>query len=155
MPSFFAWIEQHPHLPHVLMVWLQLAFNVVMVAYTVLLVYGALSTVRNDVDKAAAAAAADAFAESAACRRQWLANRCGGGGGNNDDYGDDDDGYGYGAGRSGGHLPPALEAPCSAWRVCMERDADAAVGRARVSALTLAQIVNAFAEHISFRAMVS
>ena len=47
---------------------------------------------------------------------------------------------------------PAVEQACLAWEACMRRDAEV-IGRARVSAMTLAEIINGFVEPITYKTM--
>lgn len=49
---------------------------------------------------------------------------------------------------------PAIEKQCTAWESCMQRD-PAAVGRARVVAETIGEVINSFVEPISWKALVS
>ena len=47
-----------------------------------------------------------------------------------------------------------MEAQCKAWEFCMNKNPKV-VGRARVGAETLAEVINGFTEVISWRTMVS
>lgn len=49
---------------------------------------------------------------------------------------------------------PALAKQCKAWQVCMNRD-PTIVGRARVGAELIAEVVNGFVEPISWKTLVS
>lgn len=49
---------------------------------------------------------------------------------------------------------PALAAACSSWQKCAAKD-PAIVGRARVAAETVAEIVNGFVDVVSWKSMVS
>lgn len=49
---------------------------------------------------------------------------------------------------------PAMLAQCSAWELCMSRD-PRIVGRARVGAEMLAEVINGFVEPISWKTLVS
>jgi hypothetical protein len=68
----------------------------------------------------------------ATCAKNYVENRCNG---------------------EDGKRLPALEAVCNNWERCMNRD-PAKIGRAKVSAQTLAEIFNGFIEPISFKTMV-
>jgi len=53
------------------------------------------------------------------------------------------------------HAPiPAVEKQCSVWNVCMNKD-PTKLGRARISAETMAEIVNSFVDAISWKTLVS
>ena len=49
---------------------------------------------------------------------------------------------------------PAMLSQCSAWEACMNRD-PSVIGRAKVSAELLAEVVNGFVEPISWKTLVS
>jgi len=49
---------------------------------------------------------------------------------------------------------PAMVQQCAKWGMCMNRD-PAAVGRAKVSAELIAEVVNGFIEPISWKTLVS
>lgn len=131
IPSIFAWLESHPHLPHVLSFYAQLLLNFFLVFFVIYVIYSFWSTVRSDVDKQSEVVAAETLAEMAACAQQFVANRC-----------------------EREHRVPAMESVCDNWERCMNKDPNA-VGRARVSAHTFAEIFNSFVEPISYKAMVS
>ena len=128
--SVFGWIESHPQLPHVLSFYVQLLLNFFVVCFVMYVVYSFWSTVRSDVDKQSEAVAAETLAEMAACAQQFVANRC-----------------------DREHRVPAMETVCDGWERCMNKDPNA-VGRARVSAHTFAEIFNSFVEPISYKTMV-
>ena len=129
--DFFAGLESHPSLPHILSYYTQLALNVFLVFCFVYVIYSFWSTIRSDVDKASEEARAETLADMAVCAQQYVDNRC----------------------EKSGRVP-AMESVCNSWERCMNRD-PSSVGRARVSAHTFAQIFNSFIEPISYKAMVS
>lgn len=49
---------------------------------------------------------------------------------------------------------PAMVQQCAKWEMCMSRD-PAVVGRAKVSAELIAEVVNGFVEPISWKTLVS
>lgn len=49
---------------------------------------------------------------------------------------------------------PAMTHQCAAWETCMNRD-PATVGRARIGAELIAEVVNGFVEPISWKTLVS
>lgn len=52
------------------------------------------------------------------------------------------------------NVVPAMIHQCAKWEMCMNRD-PAAVGRAKVSAELIAEVVNGFVEPISWKTLVS
>lgn len=128
--SVFSFIETHPGLPHILSFYAQLLLNVFLVFFFIYLIYSFWSTIRADVDKKSEEAILGIMAEMEACAESWKTNKC-----------DRDT------------RAPALESVCNNWERCMNKDARA-VGRARVSAHTFAEIFNSFIEPISWKAMV-
>jgi len=129
--SLFGFIESHPNLPHVLSFYAQLLLNVFIVFFIIFVVYSFWSTIRSDVDKKSQEAVTVILAEMAACAKNYQENQCG------------DE-----------RRLPALERVCENWEFCMKQD-PRAVGRAKVSAHTFAEIFNSFIEPISYKAMVS
>ncbi|KIV99779.1 uncharacterized protein PV09_08585 [Verruconis gallopava] len=127
--GFFHYLESHPHLPHVLSFYAQLALNVFLIFGIMYILYSFWSTIRSDVDKKAQEAMAEVLAEIAVCAKHWKDNQC-----------------------ERGTVLPALEAVCREWEKCMNKD-HRSIGRARVSAHTFAEIFNSFIEPISWKAM--
>jgi hypothetical protein len=123
-------IESHPNVPNVLSYYAQLMLNFFFLGLTIFGVWTFWSTIRSDVDKASEEATAIVVAEMAKCARDFVDNGC-----------------------AKSTRPPALEAVCDNWSLCMNRDPNS-VGRAKISANTFAQIFNSFIEPISYKAMV-
>ena len=132
LASLFAFLETHPHLPHILSFYAQLLLNVFLVIALIWLLSSFWLTIRSDVDEASHRAEASALAEMAVCARSYRENRC----------------------EPVAERVPAMESVCANWEKCMRRD-PRMVGRARVSAHTFAEIFNSFVEPISYKAMVS
>ena len=120
----------HLYLPHIISGYLQLAFNLVIIVYVLVLVHQFVDTVRNDVGSKMAEYSTDVINEIAVCSKHYVDNRC-----------------------DPETRVPALEAACESWRACMQRD-PLLVSQASVGAETLAGIVNAFVEPISYKTMV-
>ncbi|KAI9782618.1 MAG: hypothetical protein M1839_004864 [Geoglossum umbratile] len=127
--SFFSWMEAHPGLPHVLISYFQLLWNIMIVIYILHLAYGFVSTIRADVTKKSNEATADILVEIAACAQQFVDNKC-----------------------DRGNRVPAMESVCNVWEKCMSRDPKE-VGYAKVSAHTFAEIFNSLIEPISYKSM--
>ncbi len=83
------------------------------------------------MDKKSQEVVLEAMLEISACAKSYVENKC--------DH---------------GTRVPAMETVCNNWKSCMDRDPNA-VGRARVSAHTFAEIFNSFIEPISYKAMVT
>lgn len=130
----FTFLESHPHIPRILSFYAQFAFNAVLALVVLYVVAAFVLAVRADVARASEEASAAIMAEMAECARSFVENRC------------------AGIGETGRRLP-ALETVCGGWERCMNRD-PAHIGRAKVSAQTLAEVFNSFVEPISFKAMV-
>ena len=131
MYTFFAFLNNHPTLPHILSFWAQLMLNLFLIAGIMYVLWSFWSTIRSDVDKKSSEAIAELLAEMAVCAQQYTTNRC-----------------------ARETRVPAMEVVCSNWEKCMNQD-PRNVGRARVSAHTFAEIFNGFIEPISYKAMVS
>lgn len=128
--AFFRFIHEHPDLPHILSYYAQLALNVFFVSIIIYTVWIFWATIKADVDEKAAQVASGIMAEMAACTEDFRKNRC-----------DSRD------------RPPALDGVCSNWKQCMERD-PMAIGRAKVSAHTFAEIFNSLIEPITWKAFL-
>ncbi|KAJ2820899.1 hypothetical protein IWW50_004871 [Coemansia erecta] len=129
-PSTTERLQMHRDIPYVISGYLQLAFNVFMVGTVLVLVLHVLLTIQRDVNAKVHEYSADILHEIATCSKQYLDNRC-------DPL----------------MRVPAMEQACAAWEACMHRD-PTKVSRARVSAETLAEIVNGFIEPISLKTML-
>lgn len=130
LSRLFTFLESHPHIPRILSYYAQFAFNLTLAFLALYVILAFLLAIRSDVIKASEDVSADILAEMAVCARNYVENRC-----------------------TGDKRLPALEVVCDNWERCMNRD-PAKVGKAKVSAQTLAEIVNGFIEPISFKAMV-
>ncbi|WEW59169.1 hypothetical protein PRK78_004638 [Emydomyces testavorans] len=129
---FFTFLESHPHIPRILSYYAQFTFNLILAFLTLYVIVAFLLAIQHDVNRASEEVSADILAEMATCAKNYVENRC--------------------SGEDGKRLP-ALEAVCDNWERCMNRD-PAKVGRAKVSAQTLAEIFNSFIEPISFKTMI-
>lgn len=114
--------------PFVLMGYLQLSFNLFVIGALVYLAITFYQTIKKDVDLKVAERITAILSEIENCRKQYVANRC-------------------------DQRVPAIEAACSAWEACMQRN-PTLVSRARLSAETFAEIIEGFIEPISYKTMV-
>ena len=128
--DFFALLEAHPHVPSILSWWAQLVVNLSLFSLTVYVVFGFVSAIRTEFEQAAEEVSDGILAEMVTCAKSYVDNRC-----------------------AGNDRLPALETVCDNWERCMNRD-PAKVGRAKVSAHTMAVIINSFIDPISWKAIV-
>ncbi|GJP93591.1 alpha,alpha-trehalose-phosphate synthase subunit [Aspergillus niger] len=128
--DFFALLEAHPNVPSILSWWAQLVVNLSLFSLAVYVVFGFVSAIRAEFEQAAEEVSDTILAEMAACAKSYVDNRC-----------------------AGGDRLPALESVCENWERCMNRD-PAKVGRAKVSAHTMAVIINSFIDPISWKAIM-
>ena len=128
--DFLALLEAHPHIPSILSWWAQLVVNLSLFSLAVYVVFGFIATIRSEFDHAAEERSDVILAEMATCAKNYVDNKC-----------------------TGGIRLPALETVCENWERCMNRD-PAKVGRAKVSAQTMAEIINNFIDPISWKAIV-
>jgi hypothetical protein len=130
LENLFEFIEAHPNAPEICAKYAQFGLNLVFGMFVLGIIINAVQTIRSDVDVASQEAIAETLAEMSVCAQQYVENRC-----------------------EKSSRVPAMEAACNNWDRCMHRDANA-VGRARVSAHTFAQIINSFVDPISWKTMV-
>jgi len=128
--EFFALLEAHPYVPSILSWWAQLVVNLSLFSLAVYVVFGFVSAIRAEFEQAAEEVSDGILAEMATCAKSYVDNRC-----------------------AGNDRLPALETVCENWERCMNRD-PAKVGRAKVSAHTMAVIINSFIDPISWKAIV-
>ncbi|TKX19178.1 di-sulfide bridge nucleocytoplasmic transport domain-containing protein [Elsinoe australis] len=128
--SFFKFLTDHPTLPQILSWYAQLTLNFFLVSGLIYLLWSFYSTIKTDIDKKSTEAVSELLAEMAICARQYTDNRC-----------------------APETRVPAMETVCNNWEKCMNRDTRA-VGRARISVHTWAEVFNAFVEPISWKAMI-
>ncbi|KAJ2391691.1 hypothetical protein H4S02_001198 [Coemansia sp. RSA 2611] len=129
-PTLTERLQMHRDIPYVISGYLQLGLNVLMVGAVLMLLAQVLMTIQRDVTAKVHEYSAEILHEIATCGKQYRDNRC-------DPL----------------MRVPAMEQACQAWENCMHRD-PTKVGRAKVSAETLAEIVNGFIEPISLKTML-
>jgi len=131
IPSILTFIHSHPHLPTILAYYGQTVFAWAIVGAVIYLAYSFWAAVRQDVDLKAEEYSLAILNEISICARQFVQNHCG---------------TEMGA--------PALQEACDEWNRCQNQDYKA-IGRARVSAHTFAEILNSFIEPLSYKFLVS
>ncbi|KAF7319824.1 Nuclear membrane protein [Mycena kentingensis (nom. inval.)] len=113
--------------PYILLGYLQFFFNLSLVLLFLYLVVQFIWTVQRDVQERISEYSMDIIQDIAMCRRHHENNLC--------------------------DTPlPAMAAQCASWALCMTRD-PAIVGRARVGAELIAEVVNGFVEPISWKTL--
>ncbi|KAJ5594681.1 uncharacterized protein N7459_000889 [Penicillium hispanicum] len=130
LSEFLAMLEAHPNIPSILSWWAQLMVNLSLFSLAVYIVFTFVSAIRAEFDQAAEEVSDTIMAEMANCAKSYVDNKC-----------------------SGDQRLPALETVCENWERCMNRD-PAKVGRAKVSAHTMAIIINSFIDPISWKAVL-
>ncbi|KAF8609369.1 hypothetical protein BDV93DRAFT_484900 [Ceratobasidium sp. AG-I] len=115
--------------PHLLVGYVRVLFNTSLVLGFLYIVVVIVVTVRRDIEDKVSAYTGENAAEIQQCTSQYLLNKCG----------------------------PKLKIPhmkqfCDEWERCMKRDASV-VGRAKVAAETLAEVVNGFVEPITWKTL--
>ncbi|KAJ2861310.1 hypothetical protein GGH94_004978 [Coemansia aciculifera] len=129
-PTVVERLQMYRDIPYVISGYLQLVFNVFMVGTVLLIIVHVLLTIQRDVNSKVQEYSAEVLQEIAACSKQYRDNRC-----------------------EPALRVPHMEAACNYWDTCMHRD-PTKIGRAKVSAETLAEIINGFIEPISLKTML-
>ncbi|KAJ2486081.1 hypothetical protein IWW37_005730 [Coemansia sp. RSA 2050] len=129
-PTVVERLQMHRDIPYVISGYLQLGFNVFMVGTILLIIIHVLLTIQRDVNSKVQEHSAAILQEIAACSKRYRDNRC-----------------------EPALRVPGMEDDCNYWDNCMHRD-PTKIGRAKVSAETLAEIINGFIEPISLKTML-
>lgn len=116
-------------LPYVLLGYLQFGFNLSLILLFLYLVVQFIVTVQGDVEHRISEYSMDIVQEIAICALQYKTNLC------------------------ASNPIPAMIQQCGNWETCMNRD-PAIIGRAKVGAELIAEVVNGFIEPISWKALV-
>lgn len=117
--------------PRVLVGYVQFLFNLSVVLVLLYLGLALILTVQRDVEQRVSEYSLGVLAEIAACRQHWTINHC----------------------ASPTHAAPILAGQCAEWAACMARD-PSFVGRARVAAETLGEVVDSFVAPLSWKTLV-
>ncbi|KAH9996622.1 Di-sulfide bridge nucleocytoplasmic transport domain-containing protein [Russula vinacea] len=114
--------------PYVLLGYLQFFFNSALVVLFLYLLLQFILTVQRDVEHRVSEYSMDIVQEIANCAAHFKANLC------------------------GTKPVPAMLRQCGAWETCMNRD-PTVVGRAKVGAELIAEVINGFVEPISWKTL--
>ncbi|TFK76637.1 hypothetical protein BDN72DRAFT_782954, partial [Pluteus cervinus] len=125
MPSLPA---PQTDLPLVLLGYLQFFFNLSLVLVFLYLILQFILTIQRDVEQRISEYSMDIVQEIAMCASQYKNNLC------------------------ATNVIPAMARQCSDWEVCMNRD-PTKMGRAKVGAEMIAEVVNSFVEPISWKTL--
>ncbi|KAJ5299133.1 nucleus export protein BRR6 [Penicillium atrosanguineum] len=128
--EFFVLLERHPNIPSILSWWAQLFVNLSLFSLAVYVVFSVVSTIRAEFEQAAQGAKDEILETMSRCADNYLSNKC-----------------------ASDERLPALKDLCMNWDQCMNQDPDK-VGRAKVSAQTMAMIINSFIDPISWKAFM-
>ncbi|KAJ5152664.1 uncharacterized protein N7482_009142 [Penicillium canariense] len=122
-------LEEHPNVPAILSWWAQLLVNLSLFSLAVWMVFAFVSEIRREFDAVASKEMDTILGEIARCHQDYLDNKC-----------------------SSENLVPDLKRSCAIYQVCMDQD-PTHVGRVKLSAHTMAQIINSFIDPISWKAI--
>jgi hypothetical protein len=124
------WIKTHSHLPLIMMQYVLLFFWMSFVFSAVWIMYNCYQTVTQDVEFKVQESSSKVSDQMTECSKQYLQNRC-----------------------APDIRVPAIEHQCQEWERCMNQDPKK-IGRARVSAVTFAEIINSFVNGLGFKTLV-
>ncbi|KAJ5219602.1 nuclear envelope protein Brr6 [Penicillium chermesinum] len=128
--GFLSYLEEHPALPTILSWWFQLLVNFVVVAGAFYILYLAISSIGDEFDLAANDMTAEILIEMKKCSDNYNDNGC--------------------------HetaVSPVLKSYCEEWSRCLKRD-PRKMARAKLSAQTMAGIINGFVDAISWKTII-
>lgn len=115
--------------PYILLGYLQFFFNLSLILLFLYLVVQFILTVQRDVELRISEYSSDIVQEIAMCALQFKNNLC------------------------ATNPIPAMAQQCGSWEACMNRD-PTVVGRAKVGAELIAEVVNGFVEPISWKTLI-
>ncbi|OBZ79282.1 Nucleus export protein BRL1 [Grifola frondosa] len=115
-------------LPYILLGYLQFFFNTSLILVFLYLLVQFILTVQRDVEQRISEYSMDIVQEIAQCALHYKSNMC------------------------ATNPIPAMARQCATWETCMNRD-PTKVGRAKVSAELIAEVINSFVEPISWKTL--
>ncbi|CAE6462862.1 unnamed protein product [Rhizoctonia solani] len=119
-----------PYAPHMLLGYVRVIFNTFLVLGFLYILVVIIVTVRRDIEDKVSVYIGENAAEVNQCTTQYTINKC----------------------KDEEKLVPHMKQFCDEWARCMKRDASI-VGRTRVAAETLAEVVNGFVEPITWKTL--
>ena len=132
IPAILKFINDHPSLPHILSWWAQMLISSIVMVGVIYILYSFWSAIQRDVDLKAEELSADLLREIGLCSENFIAHDC----------------------LKRESLGMKFKAQCDDWEACMKQD-HRAVGRAKISVSTWAEIINGFVEPLSGKIIVS
>ncbi|ORX90521.1 hypothetical protein K493DRAFT_265657 [Basidiobolus meristosporus CBS 931.73] len=124
-------VTYNADMPYIISGWLQLFFNLFLIAVILYIILQFIYTVQRDIDIKVEEYSMAILEEIGKCSKDYITNQC-----------------------SPVELRlPGLKDLCNTWEACMKRD-PTVIGRAKVSAETFAEILNNFVEPISYKTMI-
>lgn len=124
------WVNTHQHIPTVVSGYLRLVVHASWVSLLVFILFSCFRVVRQDMLDRVDAAADVAAQAISQCQMNYVINRC-----------------------APDLRVRAIEEQCIAWETCMNQD-PAKVGTAKVSAATIAAILNGFVAELHWKTLV-
>ncbi|KAI5848145.1 Di-sulfide bridge nucleocytoplasmic transport domain-containing protein [Tricharina praecox] len=121
------WLAMHQRIPVVVSAYLGLFVHASWVALAIYILFACFRVVQQDMAHRVYEAAESVSLHIAECTKNYLQNRC-----------------------APDTRVPATEAACAMWEKCMAQD-PAKVGRAKVSAATIAEILNGFVNELHWK----
>lgn len=131
IPAILKFINDHPELPHIISWWAQMVVSSVVMAAIVYIAYSFWAAIRRDVDLKADELSQDLLREIGLCSEAFMEHQC----------------------MDRAKLGNKFKTLCDDWETCMKQD-HRAVGRAKISASTWAEILNGFVEPLSGKIIV-
>ncbi|KAK9728383.1 hypothetical protein K7432_001097 [Basidiobolus ranarum] len=129
--SLLDGVAYNADMPYIISGWLQLFFNLFLIAVILYIILQFIYTVQRDIDIKVEEYSMAILEEIGKCSHDYIANQC----------------------APAESRLPGLKDLCNTWETCMRRD-PTVIGRAKVSAETFAEILNNFVEPISYKTMV-
>lgn len=120
-----------PNTPYVLSLYLQLAFNFLIISLIAFLIFIFVRTIQSDIKRKIDLYTSDILEEISSCTREYYRNRC----------------------SPPEEMAPWLEPSCTKWKKCMNSDPDL-IARSKITAETFADIVNGFIKPISWKSLI-
>lgn len=130
--TFWAYFND-PNVPYVISLYLQILFNICIMAILFYFGFVLYRLVKEDINLKFETYIIDAKHEISRCTKEYLRNRC--------------------STENGHQRVPALESICTQLEKCMNRDPQL-IAKSKITAETFADIINGFIKPISWKALI-
>ncbi|KAK3996366.1 Di-sulfide bridge nucleocytoplasmic transport domain-containing protein [Cladorrhinum sp. PSN332] len=127
--GFLSTVSNHPSAPAILSRWLQFGINLMVVSFVLYAVFSVYAQIRYDLHHANEQARNELINRMNVCSEHFRRNGC----------------------APKANRPPALDAPCNEWEMCMNQDANA-IKKMQVSVRNVAEILNEFVGVLTLKA---